>query len=256
MYRNETIHGSNTKPNKTANDTAAWWWWCDDKMKIDTFNRPKNDNFRFLYIVCCLVFRPDIAADHRREKKKSPDRICDCYTHTYIVRISRNRIRSMWKLFGFVFFVAVVDVVILVVVETCEFPMKYRHIPMLFGYFLFISSLQFVNNSEQFSVFFFFASCSLHDLWNIFALLLYFARFLGVHQQVHSHRVSSCTSAVIIIVCCFFRGCHFFYSVWWHSKCIIPNEFVWIPFVYFFYFFLSLLVWWINTLKLYHNFVF
>lgn len=68
--------------NKTANDTTAWWWWYDDKMKIDTFNRPKNDNFRFLYIVCCLVFRPDIATDHRRRKrrrKKSQKRIYDCY---------------------------------------------------------------------------------------------------------------------------------------------------------------------------------
>lgn len=50
-YIGTTIHESNMKRNKTANDTTAWWWWwwCDDKMIIDTFNRPKNDNFRFLY---------------------------------------------------------------------------------------------------------------------------------------------------------------------------------------------------------------
>lgn len=82
---------------------------------------------------------------------------------------------------------AVVDVVILVVVETCEFPMKYRHIPMLFGYFLFISSLQFVNNSEQF-----FSSSLLARsmIYEIYLRCCYTLRDFWAFTNKYTHTVS------------------------------------------------------------------
>lgn len=196
-------------------------------------------------------------------EKSHQERICDCYkcwnaSYLHSTYISESNSFHM-KTFRFLFS--------LWLLLMSYFSLLLRRVSFRWNIVIFLCSLVTSCSFLRFnlltipnSFFCSLSSCSLHDLWNIFALLLYFARFLGVHQ-VHSHRIS-CTSAVVIIVCCsFFWGWHLSYSVWWHSKCIIPNEFVWIPFAYvFFFFFLFSLVspprsMDSHTLKLDHNFL-
>lgn len=139
--------------------TLRWWWWCDDKMKIDIFNRPKRQfSLSIPFVVCFSAQTPTQTARQRKNERKY-----DCYIESYTV--SRNH-RSKWK---------VPSLILCACVSVCARARLARHSRFSMtmsslngeissfiysGYVLFASSLQFVNNSKQNFLAFWFMKCA------------------------------------------------------------------------------------------------
>lgn len=125
------------------------------------FSIDQNDNFRFLYRLSFAF--PPRHRHRQRDRERKKERKYDCYIESYTV--SRNH-RSKWK---------VPSLILCACVSVCARARLARHSRFSMtmsslngeissfiysGYVLFASSLQFVNNSKQNFLAFWFMKCA------------------------------------------------------------------------------------------------